>query len=195
MVGADARHPDTFLKHVALVFNALGHGIWRALTIAGIGLVLLIARRWVALIAFALTEALTPLLVQPDQAARRPGAPPGSDARSARLVLPLGPRRLRGRDRGRARPPLQHTRSGAPPGRRRAVATAGMAWSRTYLQVHWLSDALAGATLGVGSRSSVSVSSRPSWAGHRPLDDSLTIRESGPRRDRLPRGEPPSPSE
>jgi len=24
-----------------------------------------------------------------------------------------------------------------------------MAWSRTYLQVHWLSDALAGATLGV----------------------------------------------
>ena len=31
-----------------------------------------------------------------------------------------------------------------------AVATAGMAWSRTYLQVHWLSDALAGATLGVG---------------------------------------------
>jgi membrane-associated phospholipid phosphatase len=25
-----------------------------------------------------------------------------------------------------------------------------MVWSRTYLQVHWLSDAVAGATLGVG---------------------------------------------
>ena len=24
-----------------------------------------------------------------------------------------------------------------------------MAWSRTYLQVHWLSDVLAGATLGL----------------------------------------------
>ena len=24
-----------------------------------------------------------------------------------------------------------------------------MVWSRTYLQVHWLSDAVAGATLGV----------------------------------------------
>ena len=30
-----------------------------------------------------------------------------------------------------------------------AVATAVMVWSRTYLQVHWLSDAVAGATLGV----------------------------------------------
>jgi undecaprenyl-diphosphatase len=25
-----------------------------------------------------------------------------------------------------------------------------MAWSRTYLQVHWLSDAVAGAVLGIG---------------------------------------------
>ena len=30
-----------------------------------------------------------------------------------------------------------------------AAAIAAMTWSRTYLQVHWLSDALAGATLGV----------------------------------------------
>ena len=54
---------SSFLTHVALVFNALGHGVWRALTIAGIGIVLLIARRWAALIAFAFAEALTPLLV------------------------------------------------------------------------------------------------------------------------------------
>src|SRR4029077_14887966 len=49
--------------HIALVCNALGHGILRALTTAGIGLVLLIARRRSALLAFILVEALTPLLV------------------------------------------------------------------------------------------------------------------------------------
>jgi undecaprenyl-diphosphatase len=30
-----------------------------------------------------------------------------------------------------------------------AVFTAGMAWSRTYLQVHWLSDVFAGSLLGI----------------------------------------------
>jgi membrane-associated phospholipid phosphatase len=30
------------------------------------------------------------------------------------------------------------------------LATAAMAWSRTYLQVHWLLDVLAGASLGTG---------------------------------------------
>ncbi len=30
------------------------------------------------------------------------------------------------------------------------LGIAGMAWSRTYLQVHWLSDVTAGAMLGVG---------------------------------------------
>jgi undecaprenyl-diphosphatase len=30
------------------------------------------------------------------------------------------------------------------------VVVAGMAWSRTYLQVHWLTDAAAGAILGLG---------------------------------------------
>ena len=49
--------------HLALAFNALGHGILRGLTIAGVGLVLLIAGRRAALLAFALAEALTPLLV------------------------------------------------------------------------------------------------------------------------------------
>jgi undecaprenyl-diphosphatase len=31
-----------------------------------------------------------------------------------------------------------------------ALGIALMAWSRTYLQVHWLSDVLAGSTLGIG---------------------------------------------
>jgi membrane-associated phospholipid phosphatase len=30
------------------------------------------------------------------------------------------------------------------------AATAGMAWSRTYLRMHWLSDVTAGALLGAG---------------------------------------------
>ena len=53
----------SLLTHIALVFNAVGHGILRALTIAGVGLVLLIARRRAALLAFIVVEAMTPLLV------------------------------------------------------------------------------------------------------------------------------------
>jgi membrane-associated phospholipid phosphatase len=39
-----------------------------------------------------------------------------------------------------------------PPGLWTAAAagTAGMAWSRTHLQAHWLSDVVAGALLGAG---------------------------------------------
>ena len=43
------------------------------------------------------------------------------------------------------------------PGRRRriwwvlaALGMLGMAWSRTYLQVHWLSDVVGGTLLGIG---------------------------------------------
>ena len=103
----------SFLTHVALVFNALGHGVWRALTIAGIGIVLLVARRWAALIAFALTEALTPLLVNLIKVAVEPGAPAREDARGTWLVLPFRPRRLRRRDSCRARAPLQQARPAA----------------------------------------------------------------------------------
>jgi len=53
----------SLLTHVALVFNAVGHGILRALTTGGVGFVLLIKNRRAALLAFILAEALTPLLV------------------------------------------------------------------------------------------------------------------------------------
>jgi undecaprenyl-diphosphatase len=36
-----------------------------------------------------------------------------------------------------------------------ATATVAMAWSRTYLQVHWLLDVLGGALLGLGVAFSV----------------------------------------
>ena len=50
-----------FLEHVALIFNYLGRGVGRALLVAGIGIVLIVARRWWALLAYAVTEALAPL--------------------------------------------------------------------------------------------------------------------------------------
>ena len=53
----------SLLTHVALVFNAVGHGILRALTTGIVGLMLLIKNRRAALLAFILAEALTPLLV------------------------------------------------------------------------------------------------------------------------------------
>jgi undecaprenyl-diphosphatase len=31
-----------------------------------------------------------------------------------------------------------------------ALGIVGMAWSRTYLQVHWLSDVVGGSLLGIG---------------------------------------------
>ena len=50
------------LEHVALIFNYLGRGLGRALVLVGIGVVLIAAKRWWALLAYAITEALTPLL-------------------------------------------------------------------------------------------------------------------------------------
>jgi len=139
-----------FLKHVALVFNALGHGLWRALTLGAIGLVLLLARRWIALIAFTVSECLTPLLGDllkglvgrqrpPDHILEAHGSsfPSGhagyASATTFALVL------LFSTPGGRR--PLWFLLAG--------LTTAAMAWSRTYLQVHWLSDVLTGATLGL----------------------------------------------
>jgi membrane-associated phospholipid phosphatase len=138
------------LKQLALVFNALGKGVWRGLTLAAVGLVLLVARRPAALLSFAVTETLTPLLgnliktlvtrPRPPDAMLNPHGtsfPSGhaayAGATTVALVLLFSrPNRMR---------PLWWSLA--------AVITAGMAWSRTYLQVHWLSDALAGSILGI----------------------------------------------
>ncbi len=140
----------SFLTHVALVFNALGHGIWRALTIAGIGIVLLVARRSAALIAFALTEALTPLLVNLIKLAVGRERPPGQMLEAFGSSFPSGHAGYA----GATAVALVLLFSGQGPRRRwwlaaAAAATALMVWSRTYLQVHWLSDAVTGATVGV----------------------------------------------
>lgn len=141
---------SSLLTHVALVFNALGHGVWRALTIAGIGVVLLIARRWAALIAFAFAEALTPLLVNLIKLAVHRERPPGQMLDAFSSSFPSGHAAYAAAS-GLA---LVLLFGGHGPRRRWWVAaasavTALMVWSRIYLQVHWLSDAVAGACVGV----------------------------------------------
>jgi membrane-associated phospholipid phosphatase len=139
------------LTHLALVFNWLGRGIGRAIVLALVGLVLVRRRRWVALGAFAVAESLGPTFSglfkiwidrpRPPDPLIHVGAPsfPSGHATYAgvtcvALVLLFtapGPRRM-----------WWWTLAG--------LGILGMAWSRTYLQVHWLSDVIAGALLGCG---------------------------------------------
>jgi membrane-associated phospholipid phosphatase len=144
------RHLESpLLTDLALVFNWLGRGLGRTMTLALIGLLLLRRRRWLALVAFAVAETLAPLLSALLKALVDRPRPPDA------LIHPVG-----------ASFPSGHaTYAGATcvalvllftaPGARRrwwwALAGLGilaMAWSRTYLQVHWLTDVIAGALLG-----------------------------------------------
>ena len=137
------------LTDLALVFNWLGRGFGRILTITVIGLLLLRAERWLALTALLAVETLAPLLSSLLKVGVNRTRPPDG------LVHPMG-----------ASFPSGHaTYAGATcvalvllfttPGARRRwwwalaiLGVAGMAWSRTYLQVHWLIDVMAGALLG-----------------------------------------------
>jgi undecaprenyl-diphosphatase len=139
------------LKDVAMVFNYLGRGLGRALTIVAIGLVVLMARRWLALLAYALAESIAPLASSTLKAVVDRPRPPDPMVHPSGASFPSG----------------HATYAGATcvalvllftsPGPRRwlwwalaALGIVGMAWSRTYLQVHWLSDVVAGSLLGIG---------------------------------------------
>ena len=138
------------LKHLALVFNALGKGVWRGLTLAGVGLLLVAARRWAALITFAVTESLTPLLGNLLKALVTRPRPAGA------MLTPHGSSFPSGHAAYAGATTVALVLLFSKPDRKRprwwalaAVITAGMAWSRTYLQVHWLTDVLAGSLLGI----------------------------------------------
>jgi undecaprenyl-diphosphatase len=143
-------HSD-FLRHLALVFNSLGIWPWRTVGLAVIACILLVTRRLLALVTFVVAEALAPLLSSLLKAlVDRPRPPSG-------LVHPVGSSYPSGHatDAGTTAVALVLLFTAAGPGRRpwwiaAGLAIALMAWSRTYLQVHWLSDVVAGAALGIG---------------------------------------------
>jgi undecaprenyl-diphosphatase len=139
------------LKHLALVFNALGRGLLRGLSLAAVGIVLLIARRWLALAAFAVVEALTPLSSTLLKALVQRERPPDA------LLHPTGSSFPSGHAAYAGATCVALVVLFTAPGARRVwwwalaiVGIVGMAWSRSYLQVHWLSDVTAGSLLGVG---------------------------------------------
>jgi undecaprenyl-diphosphatase len=156
-----------FLKDVALVFNWLGRGIGRTLSLIAIGVVLLVARRWLALFAFAATEALTPLVSALLKAlVDRPRPPDG-------LVHPAGASFPSGHAAYAGATCVALVLLFTAPGPRRrlwwtiaALGIAGMAWSRTYLQVHWLTDVIAGSLLGIGM-TLLAFGASQRWGGRR----------------------------
>jgi membrane-associated phospholipid phosphatase len=142
---------SAFLRHVALVFNALGIGVLRWLTLGAIAGALVAARRWLALGVFAFAEALAPLLSSLLKALVDRPRPPGG------LVHPVGSAYPSGHATYAGTTAVALVLLFTAPGRQRrpwwvtaGVAIAVMAWSRTYLRVHWLSDVIAGALLGTG---------------------------------------------
>src|SRR6476619_3861272 len=145
----DIRTPP--LTDVALVFNWLGRGLGWVRSLTAVGILLSARRRWVAVLAFGVAEAVTPLSSTTLKAAvGRPRPPDG-------LVHPVGSSFPSGHAAYAGVTCVALVLLFTAPGPRRrwwwtlaALGIAGMAWSRTYLQVHWLSDVIGGAALGIG---------------------------------------------
>jgi undecaprenyl-diphosphatase len=140
------------LKQLALVLNWLGRGVGQAVALVGIGVVLAIRRRWLALVAFALAEALSSFGAAALKAHVGRPRPPGGLVHPVSSSFPSGHAAYAGVTC------VALVLLFTAPGRRRrlwwtlaAIGIAAMAWSRTYLHVHWLSDVASGAMFGVGA--------------------------------------------
>jgi membrane-associated phospholipid phosphatase len=145
---ADIRCP--FLDHLALVFNTVGRGFGRALMTVAPAVVLIVWRRWVGLLAYGVAEAGSALASSVSKAFVDRPRPVGSALHPHGASFPSGHVTFAGVTS--AALVLLFTTPGAS---RKVwwalalVVTAGMAWSRTYLQVHWLLDVVGGAMLGI----------------------------------------------
>jgi membrane-associated phospholipid phosphatase len=145
-------HIETpLLTDLALAFNWLGRGLGRALGLSLVGLLLLRRRRWLALAAFAIAESLAPLFSVLLKALIDRPRPPDGLVHAAGTSFPSGHATYAGATC------LALVLLFTTPGTRRrwwwalaSLGVLGMAWSRTYLQVHWLTDVIAGSLLGSG---------------------------------------------
>jgi undecaprenyl-diphosphatase len=150
---AEAMHDiQTPLLHdLARVLDFLGRALGVILVTVAVAVVLLHARRWFALFAFAVVEALTPLSSSLLKAATQRARPPDG------IVHPHGTSFPSGHTAYAGATCVALVLLFSVPGPRRrwwwalaGLGIVGMGWSRTYLQVHWLSDVVAGALLGIG---------------------------------------------
>lgn len=136
-------------EHAARFLDWAGRGLGRALVLTLVALPLVVRRRWLGLGAFAAVEALTPLTTGLLKAlAGRPRPPEG-------LVHPVGLSFPSGHASYAAATLVALVLLYTRPGPRRplwwalaALGAAAMAWSRTYLHVHWASDVVAGVAWG-----------------------------------------------
>jgi membrane-associated phospholipid phosphatase len=140
-----------FLTDLALVFNWLGRGVGWILSLTIVGVVLLLARRWLALACFAAIETASSLGSGLMKAAVGRPRPPHE------LIHPVGSSFPSGHAAYAGATCVALVLLFTSPGPRRrwwwtlaAAGILGMAWSRTYLEVHWLTDVVGGSLLGVG---------------------------------------------
>ena len=145
-----AAHRTAWLVRVAEVLAVVGSSLVTVPLRVAVAALLAFRRRWTQLAAFATAVLVSELFIGPLKSIVGRPRPPHPAGRDQHPFVPLGPRHRRRRHG------LRH-RGGVPArGRRRLVwigvasfVAASMAWSRTYLAVHWATDTIAGVCIGV----------------------------------------------